>query len=71
MNNIKTKLRAFKLAGICNSLEERLSLAKDQSLSYVDFLELLLDDEERSRQNNGYKKRYSMAKLPSVPPPIL
>jgi hypothetical protein len=42
MNTIKTKLKEFKLAGILNSIEERLSLAKDKSLSYIDFLELII-----------------------------
>lgn len=65
MNNVKTKLREFKLAGISNNLEERLSLAKERSLSYIDFLELLLDDELNNRQNNGYKKRYGRAKFPA------
>ena len=64
MNTIKTKLKEFKLAGILNGIEERLSLAKDKSLSYIDFLELILDDEFRNRQNNSYIKRYAKAKFP-------
>ena len=64
MNTIKNKLKEFKLAGILNSIEERLSLAKDKSLSYIDFLELILDDEYRNRQNNSYTKRYAKAKFP-------
>ena len=64
MNIIKTKLKDFKLAGILNSLDERLVLAKDKSLSYIDFLELILDDEQRNRQNNSYTKRYAKAKFP-------
>jgi len=65
MNIIKTKLKDFKLAGILNSLDERLVLAKDKSLSYIDFLELILDDEYRNRQSNSYTKRYAKAKFPS------
>jgi len=65
MNTIKSKLQGFKLAGMLNNLEERLMLARQKSLSYVDFLELLLEDEERNRQINSYKKRYNSAKLPS------
>ncbi len=64
MNIIKTKLKDFKLAGILNSLDERLVLAKDKSLSYIDFLELILDDEYRNRQSNSYTKRYAKAKFP-------
>ena len=64
MNTIKSKLKEFKLACILNGIEERLSLAKDKSLSYIDFLELILDDEYRNRQNNSYTKRYAKAKFP-------
>jgi DNA replication protein DnaC len=65
MHSIKSKLKEFKLSGIYNSLEERLSFAQAQSLSYHDFLELLLEDELNNRKDNGYKKRYSKAKFPA------
>ena len=65
MQQIKTKLRDFKLSGIYNSFEERLSYAKVNSLSYVDFLELLLEDESNNRRDNSYKKRYGKAKFPA------
>jgi DNA replication protein DnaC len=65
MNTIKNKLRNFKLSGIYNSIDERLSYAKEKSLSYVDFLALLLEDESNNRQDNSYKKRASKAKLPA------
>jgi DNA replication protein DnaC len=64
MNIIKTKLKDFKLAGILNSIDERLSFAKEKSLSYIDFLEIILDDEYQNRKNNGYTKRYAKAKFP-------
>jgi len=65
MNTLKTRLRNFKLSGIYNSLEERLSYAQDKSLAYVEFLELLMEDEYNNRRDNSYKKRYRKAKLPS------
>jgi DNA replication protein DnaC len=65
MNAIKNQLRDFKLSGIYQSLEERLVYAKEKSLSYVDFLGLLLEDETNNRRDNSYKKRYSKAKLPA------
>ena len=65
MNTLKTRLRSFKLSGIYNSLEERLSYAQEKSLAYVEFLELLMEDEYNNRRDNSYKKRYSKAKLPS------
>jgi len=64
MNTVKTKLRDFKLAGILNTLEERLSYAKGKSLSHIEFLELLLEDEKNNRRDNSYKKRYSKTKFP-------
>lgn len=65
MNRIKTKLRDFKLSGIYNSLEERISYAQEKSLGYTEFLELLLTDEENNRMSNSYRKRYSQAKFPA------
>jgi DNA replication protein DnaC len=68
MQAIKTKLKDFKLSGIYNSLEERLSYAHDKSLGYSEFLEILLEDEKTNRRDNSYKKRYSKAKLPAYKP---
>lgn len=63
MNTLKTRLREFKLSGIYNCLDERLSYAQKKSLSHIEFLELLMEDELNNRNANGYKKRYSKAKL--------
>src|SRR5690242_17345510 len=65
MQTIKNQLREFKLSGIYQSLEERLIYAKEKSLSYSDFLSLLLEDEANNRKDNRYKKSYSKAKLPA------
>lgn len=65
MQSLKTRLKSFKLSGIYNSLEERLSYAQEKSLGYSEFLELLLEDEYNSRQDNSYKRRCSKAKLPA------
>jgi DNA replication protein DnaC len=64
MQTVKTQLRNFKLSGIYNSLEERIAFANEKSLSYADFLGLLLEDETNNRRDNSYKKRYSKAKFP-------
>jgi DNA replication protein DnaC len=66
MNTLKTRLREFKLSGIYNSVEERLSYAQKKSLSYTEFLELLLEDEVTNRNSNSYKKRCGKAKLPAL-----
>lgn len=65
MELLKTRLREFKLAGIYNNLEERLAYAKDKSLAYTEFLELLLEDEANNRRDNGHNKRYARAKFPA------
>ncbi|MDI6729719.1 MAG: IS21-like element helper ATPase IstB [Thermodesulfovibrionales bacterium] len=64
MNLLKSRLRDFKLSGIYNSLEERITYANDKNLSYTEFLEMLLEDEANNRRGNSYKKRYSKAKFP-------
>ena len=65
MNTLKSRLRLFKLSGIYNSIEERLNFAKERSLGYIEFLELLMEDEYSNRRDNSYRKRYAGAKLPS------
>jgi len=65
MNSIKNYLKEFKLAGMLNSLEERISYANSNNVSYSQFLELLCEDELNNRKDNGYKKRYARAKLPA------
>jgi DNA replication protein DnaC len=65
MNTLKSRLRDFKLSGIYNSLEERISYANEKSLSHIELLELLFEDEVNNRINNSYKKRYAKARLPS------
>ncbi len=64
MNKLKERLKDFKLSGMCNTLDQRLSYAKESSISYREFLEILLEDEANNRRDNGYKKRYAKAKLP-------
>jgi DNA replication protein DnaC len=65
MDTLKKRLRAFNLAGMRANLEERLSYANERSLSHLEFLELLCEDEENNRRNNSYKKRYNKAKFPA------
>lgn len=65
MQSVKSKLKDFKLSGIYRNLEERLSYAQNKSLSYLEFLTLLLEDEQNNRGENSYRKRYSKAKLPA------
>ncbi|MCF6777940.1 ATP-binding protein [Thiotrichales bacterium 19X7-9] len=65
MQQIKAKLKEYKLSGMYQSLEDRLRYAKSESLAHIEFLELLLEDEHNNRKDNSYKKRYAKAKLPA------
>lgn len=65
MNVLRSRLREFKLSGIYNNLEERVAYAKDKTLSYTEFLNVLLEDEYNNRQDNSYKKRYAKARFPA------
>ena len=66
MQQLITKLKAFKLAGMVNCLEDRVSYANSNSLSHTQFLELLCEDESNNRSDNSYNKRVSKAKLPAL-----
>jgi len=57
------KLTSFKLAGMAKCLESRNKYAIDKGLSYIEFLDLLLEDEHINRQNNSFKKRFSKSRL--------
>jgi len=62
---LKNRLKDMKLAGIANSIDERIEYANKNHLSYQQFLEILFEDEENNRRDNSYKKRYTKAKFPS------
>jgi DNA replication protein DnaC len=63
MNELKSKLRNLKLAGVIKSLENRNNYALENKLSYIEFLELIVEDEYANRMANSYHKRFSKAKL--------
>lgn len=63
MENIKQRFKQLKLSGAAISFEERNKYALDNKLSYLDFLELILEDEWALRQSNGYKRRLLQSKL--------
>ncbi len=63
MENIKQRLRNLKLSGAAASFADRNQYALDNKLSYLDFLELILEDEWALRQSNGYKRRLLQSKL--------
>ncbi|KUJ95103.1 MAG: IstB domain protein ATP-binding protein [Desulfonauticus sp. 38_4375] len=65
MQEIQRKLTNFKLSGIAKTLESRNQYAIEKGLSYLEFLELLLEDESINRQSNSFKKRFAKSKLDS------
>ena len=58
------KLKLFKLSGIGDTLEMRIKQATDESLSYSEFLALLLEDEVERRADNKRSRLYRYARLP-------
>jgi len=63
MNELKSKLKDLKLAGITKSIENRNRFALENKISYIEFLELIIEDEYANRLANSYQKRFSKAKL--------
>lgn len=55
------KLKELRLSGMVHSLEERAELAKEQQLSPVEFLALLLDDELERRHQRTQARRQKEA----------
>lgn len=65
MNDITSlRLKQLKLSGIVKTLDTRNEQAIKENMSYMEFVELLLNDEILNRQNNGNAKRIHKAKFP-------
>jgi len=60
---VKTKLKNLKLSGIVKSIESRNKYALKNNISYMEFIELLLEDEFANRKSNSYRKRVLKSKL--------
>ncbi len=63
MEKIKERLKQLRLSGAITSLETRNQYALENKISYMDFLELLLEDEWAIRQSNAYRNRLVQSKL--------
>lgn len=63
-NQISKKLKQFRLSGMINSLDIRIKQAESDNLGYLEFLELLLEDETNKRTDNKRGRLYKNAKLP-------
>lgn len=65
MNDLMlSKLKDLKLSGIVKSLDVRNEEALKSSLSYMEFIELLIGDEVLNRQTNSSNKRLQKARFP-------
>lgn len=64
MNDVlSSKLKNLKLSGIIKTLDSRNEEALKENLSYMEFFEMLVNDEVINRQNNGNKNRIKKAKF--------
>jgi len=63
MENLKSQLRSLKLAAISQNLELRNRYALEHKIGYIEFLELLVEDELSNRQTNGYQNKLRESKL--------
>ncbi|CCJ33581.1 ATP-binding protein [Caloramator australicus] len=63
-DSLVSRLRDLKLSGIIKTLDVRNEEALKNNLSYMEFFELLINDEVLNRQNNSNIKRTSKAKFP-------
>jgi DNA replication protein DnaC len=61
MHQLENKMRSLRLNGMLDSLELRLSQAQKDSLGFIQFLELLLEDEVQHRGNRRLASRIAKA----------
>jgi DNA replication protein DnaC len=66
IHHLENKLKALKLGGMLDTLELRLDQARGDSLGYVDFLELLLEDEVQRRANKSLAARIAHARFEEI-----
>lgn len=65
MNDLlKDRLKNLKLSGFVKSVDTRIAQAIKEDMSYLEFLELLINDEVINRSTNGNSKRMYRAKFP-------
>jgi DNA replication protein DnaC len=66
LHHLESKLKALKLGGMLDTLELRLDQARKNRLGYVEFLELLLEDEVQRRANKSLAARIAKARFEEV-----
>jgi len=63
MEQIKERLKSLMLNTMAQSLDHRNQYAMENQISYLEFLELLVEDQWASRQDNAYKNRLRESQL--------
>ncbi|MCG8502312.1 MAG: ATP-binding protein, partial [Firmicutes bacterium] len=66
MSSLMKDLKALKLSGVVKTFDIRNEQAIKEKLSYIEFFELLIEDEMSNRRDNSYKKRTAKARFPSI-----
>ena len=61
IHQLENKMRQLKLNGMLDTLELRLSQAQKESLGFIQFLEILLEDEVQRRANKRLARRITQA----------
>jgi DNA replication protein DnaC len=64
--DLERKLRTLKLSGMAEALTVRNQEAISSQLAYMDFLELLLEDELTKRRDRLYSRRLRAAHIPEM-----
>jgi hypothetical protein len=62
-NELKTILKRLRLSGMLESLQDRIAYAKGVKLSYLEFLELVFQDELERRARHSLERRMKIAAL--------
>jgi DNA replication protein DnaC len=60
-NELKQTLKRLRLSGLLATLPDRVAYAKGTKLPYMEFLELVLNDEIQRRQDSALERRLSTA----------
>jgi len=61
IHQLENKMRSLKLSGMVDTMELRLSQAQKDNLGFIQFLELLLEDEVQHRVNRKLASRITKA----------
>lgn len=66
LHHLQAKLRTLKLSGMLQTMDQRVIQAQQQHLGFLDFLELLLEDEIQRRDQQSLARRITRARFEGV-----